>query len=138
MIVIEVQPRYGVTGFWYLRLFLDRQHTALLVEFGYAVALWIMHVISKYRRPYIPAIGAQQQRLEIMAVENVVAQYQGGRIITDEIRADSERLRQAVRARLHGIGKVQAPLRTIAQQLLEARCVLWRGDDEDVANTCQQ
>jgi hypothetical protein len=48
--------------------------------------------------------------------------------------ADEEGLRQAVRARLHRVRKRSGPTAAVAEQLLEARRVLRRGDDQDVAD----
>ena len=46
------------------------------------------------------------------------------RIAADEVAADQEGLREPVRARLHRIVRFDAPLRAVAEQLLEARRVL--------------
>ena len=51
--------------------------------------------------------------------------------------ADDEGLRQPVRRRLHRVAEIDAPARAVAQQLLEARRVLRRGDDQDVADARQ-
>ena len=49
------------------------------------------------------------------------------------IAADDECLRQAFRRWLHRILQIQPPGAAVAQQLLEARRVLRRGDDQDIA-----
>ncbi len=81
--------------------------------------------------------GIAQQRVQVVAVVNVIAQYQRRRRIADEFLADDERLRQSVRRRLHRVLQVDAPLAAVAQQILEARRVLRRGDDQDVAHAGQ-
>jgi hypothetical protein len=57
--------------------------------------------------------------------------------VADEVFADQEGLGQAVGAGLHGVLQVQAPLAAVAQQLLKARRVLRRADDQDVADARQ-
>ena len=52
----------------------------------------------------------------------------------DEAAAEDERLRQAVGARLHAVADRDAPLRAVAEQRLEARHVLRRADQQDVAD----
>ena len=51
--------------------------------------------------------------------------------------AEDEGLRQPVRAGLHAVADVDAPLRAVAQQRLEARRVLRRADEQDVADAGQ-
>ncbi|MNV78999.1 hypothetical protein D3C71_1725290 [compost metagenome] len=78
-----------------------------------------------------------QQPRQFVAIEDVVAQHQRARVLADERRTDQERLRQPLGRRLHRVAEVQAPLRAVAQQLLEPRRVLRRRDDEDVADARQ-
>ena len=72
-----------------------------------------------------------------MAVEDVVAQHQRAGLAAHEVFAQDEGLRQAVRAGLHAVAQVQAPLRAVTQQVLKARGVLRRADDQDVADAGQ-
>ena len=55
----------------------------------------------------------------------------------DEATAEDEGLRQAVRAGLHAVADVHAPLAAVAEQGLEARRVLRRADQQDVADAGQ-
>ena len=72
-----------------------------------------------------------------MAVEDVIPQHQGARAAANKVRTDDESLRQPIRAWLHRIADVHAPLAAIAQKLLEARRILRRADDKDLAHTAQ-
>ena len=83
------------------------------------------------------ASASSQQLHEVVAVEDVVAQHQRARRIADELVADDEGLRQAIGAGLHRVLQVDAPLAAVAQQLLEARRVLRRADDQDVAHAAE-
>jgi len=71
-------------------------------------------------------------------VEDVVAQNQADRIVPDEIRADQERLRKTVRGRLLGIADANPVVGAVAQQTTETAQILWRRDQEDVADTSQK
>jgi hypothetical protein len=75
--------------------------------------------------------------MQVVAVEDVVAQHQRARGAAYEAPAQDEGLRQAVGSGLHAVAQVQAPLRAVAQQGLEARRVLGRADDQDVADAGQ-
>jgi len=72
-----------------------------------------------------------------VAVEDVVTQHQAARLAGHEIAADQVGLRQPVRARLHGVLDVHAPLRTVAQQLLEQRLFVRGVDDQHFADARQ-
>ena len=95
-------------------------------------------MVGKDRGPGAALVGAAEDLVEIVAVEDVVAQDQGRVAVADEVRTDDEGLGEAVRARLDGVLQVDAPPATVTEQLLEARGVLRRGDDQDVADAGQQ
>ena len=81
--------------------------------------------------------GARQVARQAVAVEDVVAQHQGARLAGDEVLADGEGLRQAVRAGLLGVGQVHAVARAVPEQALEVGEVGRRGDDQDVPDARQ-
>lgn len=69
-----------------------------------------------------------------MTEKYVVAQHKARRPTRDESRADGEGLRQALGPWLDGVGQILAPLRPIAEQVVE-RCRPVRGrDDQHIAN----
>ena len=49
-----------------------------------------------------------------MAVEDVVAQHQCGRIVADEVLTDQEGLREPIGGGLHGIAQIDSPLLAVA------------------------
>ena len=55
------------------------------------------------------------------AVEDVVAEDQRDRLVADEVRADQERLGDALRSRLHRVLQPQPELAAVAEQPLELR-----------------
>ena len=108
------------------------------IELDDAVALGIMHVIGEDGGAGAALVGAAEDLVEVVAVEDVVAEDQGGTVVADEVGADDEGLGEAVRAGLDGVLQVDAPLAAVAEQLLEARGVLRGGDDQDVTDAGQQ
>ena len=94
-------------------------------------------MVGKHAGALLALHGVAQQQVHVVAIEQVVAQHQRAGVVADEVFANDECLRQAVGAGLHSVLQVDAPLAAVAQQLLEARGVLRRADDEDVANAGQ-
>ena len=74
---------------------------------------------------------------QAVAVEDVVAEHQRARLAGDEVLADGEGLREAVGARLLGVGEVHAVARAVPEQALEVGQVRRRGDDQDVPDARQ-
>ena len=138
LVVVEVEASDGVVGFGLFRLLFEAEHLAGLVELGDAVALGVVHVVGEDGCAGTTLVGIAENLVEVVAVEDVVAQHEGGVVVADEVGADDEGLGEAVRAGLDGVLQVDAPLAAVAEQLLEARGVLRRGDDQDVADACQQ
>ena len=71
-------------------------------------------------------------------MEDIVPQNQTHGVIADEIRADQERLGKTVRGRLLGIRDTNPVVGAVAQQTTETAQILWRRDQEDVADASQQ
>ena len=119
-----------------LRLFLDGQHTLVLVELHDAEALGVLDMVAEDRG--IARLGILDRLAQIaakaVAVENIVAEDHGAGVAADEVRPDQKRLRQTVRMRLHRVGQPDAELAAVAEQTLEARGIVGRRNDEDVAD----
>ena len=136
---VEVQAGDGVGALGALGLLLDGDGTALPVELHDAEALGVVHVVAEDRGAARLGVldGARQVAGQAVAVEDVVAQHQGARLSADEVLADGEGLRQAVRRGLLRVGEVHAVARTVPEQALEVGQVGRRGDDQDVADARQ-
>lgn len=136
---VEVQAGDGVGALGALGLLLDGDGTALTVELDDAEALGVVHVVAEDRGAARLGVvdGARQVAAEAVAVEDVVAEHQGARLAGDELLADGEGLRQAVGARLLGVGEVHAVARAVPEQPLEVGQVGRRGDDQDVPDARQ-
>lgn len=136
---VEVQAgdRVGTLG---LRgLLLDGDGPALAVELHDAEALGVVHVVAEDRCPTGLCVldGARQVAGQAVAVEDVVAQHQGARLSADEVLADGEGLRQAVRRGLLRVGEVHAVARAVPEQALEVGQVGRGGDDQNVPDARQ-
>lgn len=136
---VEVQAGDGVGALGALGLLLDGDGPALAVELHDAEALGVVHVVAEDRGPAGLCIlhGASQVAGQAVAVEDVVAEHQGARLAGDEVLADGEGLRQAVRRGLLGVGQVHSVARAVPEQALEVGQVGRRGDDQDVADARQ-
>ena len=136
---VEVQAGDGVGALGALGLLLDGDGPPLAVELHDAEALGVVHVVAEDRRAARLCVldGARQVARQAVAVEDVVAKHEGARLAGDELLADGERLRQAVRAGLLGVGQVHAVARAVPEQALEVGQVGRRGDDQDVPDARQ-
>ena len=131
---VEVQAGDGVGALGLGGFLLDGDGPALPVELHDAEALGVVHVVAEDRGPARLGVldGARQVARQAVAVEDVVAEHQGTRLAGDELLADGERLRQAVRRGLLGVGEVHAVARAVPEQAFEVGEVRRRGDDQDV------
>ena len=136
---VEVQAGDGVGALGALGLLLDGDGPPLRIELHDAEALGVVHVVAEDGGAARLRVldGLLQVARQSVAVEDVVAEHQGARLAGDEVLADGERLRQAVRARLLGVGQVHAVARAVPEQALEVGEVRRRGDDQDVPDARQ-
>ena len=136
---VEVQAGDGVGALGLGGLLLDGHGPPQRVELHDAEALGVVHVVAEDRGAARLGVldGARQVAGKAVAVEDVVAEHEGARLAGDELLADGEGLRQAVRARLLGVGQVHAVARAVPEQALEVGEVGRRGDDQDVPDARQ-
>ena len=136
---VEVQAGDGVGALGALGLLLDGDGPPLAVELDDAEALGVVHVVAEDRGAARLRVldGLLEVAAEAVAVEDVVAEHQGARLTGDELLADGEGLRQAVRRGLLGVGEVHAVARAVPEQALEVGEVRRRGDDQDVPDARQ-
>ena len=136
---VEVQAGDGVGALGLGGLLLDGDGPPLAVELHDAEALGVVHVVAEDRGAARLGVldGARQVAGQAVAVEDVVAEHEGARLAGDELLADGERLRQAVRRGLLGVGEVHAVARAVPEQALEVGQVGRGGDDQDVPDARQ-
>ena len=136
---VEVQAGDGVARLGIGGLLLDGDGPPLAVELHDAEALGVVHVVAEDRGATRLCVldGARQVARQAVAVEDVVAEHERARLAVNELLADGEGLRQAVGARLLGVGEVHAVARAVPEQALEVGEVRRRGDDQDVPDARQ-
>ena len=136
---VEVESGDGVGALGLGGLLLDGDGAALPVELDDAEALGVVHVVAEDRGAARLGVldGARQVARQAVAVEDIVAEHQRARLAGDELLADGERLGQAVRRGLLGVGQVHAVARAVPEQALEVGKVGRRGDDQDVPDARQ-
>lgn len=136
---VEVKAGDCVGALGALGLLLDGDGPPLAVELHDAEALGVVHVVAEDRGAARLCVlhGARQVAGQAVAVEDVVAEHQRARLAVNELLADGEGLRQAVRRGLLGIGEVHAVARAVPEQALEVGEVRRRGDDQDVPDARQ-
>ena len=78
-----------------------------------------------------------QHRRKTLTIKNVVPQHQTYAVVTDELLADEECLRQAIGTRLLGIGEPHTVITAVPQQSAEHGQVHRSGDYQDIPNTGQ-
>ena len=118
LIVVKVQSGDCVIAFWLERLFFNTDGFALtfvtLVECQHSVALWVLYVVGKNCSSFQLRIGALKQLGEVVAVKNVVSQYQSAGGASQKLVANDECLHKAIGSWLHRVLDVQALLRAVA------------------------
>ena len=136
---VEVQAGDGVGALGLGGLLLDGDGPPLRIELDDAEALGVVHVVAEDRGAARLGVldGARQVARQAVAVEDVVPQHERARLAVDELLADGEGLRQAVRRGLLSVGQVHAVARAVPEQALEVGQVGRRGDDQDVADARQ-
>ena len=100
------------------RLLLDGDGLEALVELDDAVGGGVGDLVG-VDDAAVGAGVAAQLGAHAGAVEDVVAQNQGGAVVADEVGAQDEGLRQAVGLLLDGVGQVDAELGAVTQEAVE-------------------
>ena len=140
LVGVEVEADDRVVALRVRGLFFDAQAVAPAVEFGDAVALGVGDPVAKDGGLLgFPGVFHRllQQLDKAVAVENVVAEDHADAVVADEVLADEEGLGEAVRGGLLGVREADAVIGAVPEQAPEAREVLRRADDQDVADPRQ-
>ena len=114
-VVVEVGAGHGITGTGFGGFLLKAQHALARVEFHHAVALRIAHRIGLHGGAPAEALAGGQLGHQVVAMEQIVAQHQGGRCASQEGCADQEGLGQPIGAGLHRVVDLHPPGTAIPQ-----------------------
>jgi len=136
-VVVEVEAGHGKAGAGFGGFFLQAEHPAIGIELHHAVALRVAHGVGEDGGPAAVAVAGGELGHQVVAVEEVVAQHQGGRRTLQEAGADQEGLGQACGAGLYGVVNGNAPGTAVAEQALEQGLVVGGGDDQHLADARQ-
>src|SRR5262249_9418807 len=117
------------------RLFADIQHLANAIEFHNPIAFWILNGMRKNRGPSGPLGGLLQDPGQVIAVKNIVPEYQCTCVAFDEFLADDQCLSHAIGRLLLSITNIYSPFTAIAQELPEPWHIGWRRDHKDRSNS---
>ncbi|MNH05751.1 hypothetical protein D3C79_650950 [compost metagenome] len=137
IVVVEVQAGHCIRRLGFGGFFFDRQGATVLIEVDHTETLRVFDQVAEHGGASGLLDGAQQLLAETLAMENVVAQNQADRIVSDELFTDQESLGQSVGRGLFGVADFDAELAAVAQQLLVLRQVMRRGNQQDLPNTGQ-
>ena len=120
-VVVEIETRYGIVGFWCRRFFFDIHHVAVLIEADHAVALGVFHIVAEDRGPLDLPVDVLELCREPFRIEDIVPQDERHRTVADKVFANQERLGQPFRPGLGGIVERDAPLGAVPQKIAEQR-----------------
>ena len=102
-------------------LFLDPGDLAVRIKFNHAIALGIAHQIAENQSPPGELDGTPQNFGKTRTIENIVAQHQTNRILSDKRFADDKGLGQSFGTRLLGIGKRQPQVGPVTEDFAKYR-----------------
>src|SRR5690554_3454675 len=115
LFIVEIKAGYGIAGLRLLWFFFQRYGLVVVVELHNAIALRVVYVVGEYRGPRATPGRPAQLLVQVMAIEDVVSQYQRRVVVAYEAFAYDESLCQAFWLGLLGIRQVDAPLCAVAQ-----------------------
>ncbi len=136
-VVIGVEADDRIVARGVLGLLDDRGYATILVEPYYTVSLRIEDFVSKDSSTLNAVAQFREAGSEPITVEQVVTEYEHHRIVSDEVGADRECLRETFRFGLFGVLEADTPLRTITEQLLELWLVGRCCDDQNFSDASE-
>ncbi len=131
VVVININSGHGVTALGLFWLFLDGNGLAI-VKLDNAVTFRVIDVVAEDRRAGFELSEHAVKR--IAAVKNIVAQDQRDIVPADKTFRDEKGLGNAFGFGLFAIADGDSKARAVAQQLLEPRQIMRRGNKAKLAN----
>ena len=104
-------------------------------ELHHAVAFRIAHLVAENTGALFD-LERLPEKIEL-PVKDIVAEEQRRAAIADEIGADEERLRDALRLGLLRIFQPKSEMRAVAEIIAQHRHILGRGNDENLAQPAE-
>src|SRR5262245_24991583 len=119
------------------RLLLQTGGFTLRVKRNHAITFRVPHLICKDGSTGISFSSAFQILRQPMAVENVISQHQGNRVLTQKVSSNDKGLCNPLGLRLDRILDFQPPLSSVGKQKPKAFLVLRSGDHKNLPDSCQ-
>ena len=94
-------------------------------------------MVAEDRGSLAACIGRFDGLDEVLPVENIITQHEGGGGVSHKVSTNVECLRKPFRTRLGGVAQRNAELAAITQQSLEEWQILRRGNKQNLADACQ-
>jgi hypothetical protein len=119
--VVKIDAGNRVVGLGLERFFLEGNDATVGRKFNDAVALGVSDVVAKYGGAAGAGAGALEGFGEVVTVEKIVAEDEGGGLVFEEtdIAGDVESLGEAVGAGLFGVGERDAELGAVTEETAE-------------------
>jgi len=137
-VVVEVQPRHGEVALRIVGLLLDRHGLSVPIRLDDPKPLRVADAVPEHGRSLLASVRRIfQEGREALPVKDVVSQNQGHAVRPNKVLSDGERLRDALRLRLHGVLQVNPQVRPVAQQPLKGVLVPGRSDHQNVPDPGQ-
>jgi hypothetical protein len=132
LVVVHIEAGNSVVGFGLGRFFFDGKNVLVGIEFHDAVTLGVGNPVAKDGSTAFVVHGGTEGGE--LAVEEIIAEDQGDRIVSDKGSANDEGLGDAFGAGLFGVGEIDAKAGAIAKEILKTGEILGSGDEEDIAD----
>jgi hypothetical protein len=107
------------------------------IHFHHTVTLRVVNFVAKHGGAVLLEGCTGEPIRQPMPVKNIVAQYQGNSVVTDEVAANQKRLGDTFGTWLRRITDRDAKPRSVAQNFTVAVNVLRRTDEKNVADLRQ-
>ncbi len=130
----KIESGNGPRGSWMLRLLLNRQCAALLIQLYYAELTRITYKTCE-NGGASTVDSTIDKRLQTVSEKDVIPENQHAGRAVEKISTYSISIGKTPRMLLSGIGKMNAPLRTVSQQPAKGRAIIGSSDNKNISHS---
>jgi len=133
-VVVEIEAGNGeirLGDFWF---FFEGEDSAVGCELDDAISAGLGDMVAEDGGAIHAGVSVLHGFGEMLAVENVVTEDEGGGSVADEFGADVVGLGEALGAGLLGVLERDSELRTVAEEALEEGQILGGGNQQNLAD----
>ena len=116
------------------RLLFNRNSPSIFVKLYHAEWPRIFNPVAEHRCTVLLLCALTQNLRQRVAVEDVIAEHKAYRVVSHELAADEQCVRNTTRDRLFCIADMNAELTSITEQRAEGICFVRRNDYHDIGN----